>query len=342
MKRLETQNSQQKILIDKLSPKIVPIKEDVAATPAVKETLERDPEEDAKVLKIVKEIDLKNAKLNASKNVQTKKKKTRATKVEKVKSVVKAKKTKTPAKKKAKNKKKVKSEPVEMEINGSGSTETVVAVAEEPKDELKEMKTAETFFIEAIKEIAVEAAGEIEVDDPDKDILDVIKEIDAKNDAKEIDAGKEIINAIKEIDEKSQVKKGKKKAKKKTVKKAKDATKSTETQVEANPWGSLKESTLKRKTVAQLTAYLAERVSEYMCCKLISTILNTNSIIQCHCHLGGNCGSRCIQERVSGYHSKSLILFSERDEYNYVKRQRSSRTSSFTYFILFTNYLFTV
>ena len=48
------------------------------------------------------------------------------------------------------------------------------------------------------------------------------------------------------------------KKKKKTTPKKRGAAKKPESD-DPNPWGSLKESTLKRKTIAQLTAYLNER-----------------------------------------------------------------------------------
>mmetsp|Transcript_23413 Transcript_23413/g.29509 ORF Transcript_23413/g.29509 Transcript_23413/m.29509 type:complete len:159 (-) Transcript_23413:22-498(-) len=138
-----------------------------------------------------------------------------------------------------------------MEINGSSNT----AVATD--DDLKEMESAETLFMDAIKGIAVEAAGEIEDADTDKEILEMIEAI---SDTKKINTDKEILDAFKEFDEKSKVKKEKTKSEEKTLKKVKSTVKSTESQSEVeNPWGSLKESTLRRKTIAQLTAYLEER-----------------------------------------------------------------------------------
>ena len=69
------------------------------------------------------------------------------------------------------------------------------------------------------------------------------------------------IQVTKEVEEKPK----KKVVKKKTTKAKKAAPAKVPAAAavddDENPWGKLKESTLKRKTIAQLTAYMEERVS---------------------------------------------------------------------------------
>jgi len=190
MERLKQENESQKNTIASLTksttpsststPKSTPVKLEI---PIGKSTMPRDPQEEEKILNILKDIDADNAKLQAVASKQ--KKKARASKTKKA--TPKASVKKTSKKKKAAKKKKA-------------------------------VPVPEPFFAEEAAEIVAEVEKE-----------------------------------VKAVVEKPVVKK-----KKKTTPKKRGAAKKPESD-DPNPWGSLKESTLKRKTIAQLTAYLNER-----------------------------------------------------------------------------------
>ena len=158
--------------------------------PIVKETMEPDPDEEAKILSVLKEIDEANlAAATKKKKTVTKRKVATKTKTAKKKTVTaKAKtvtaKAKTASKKKAAKKK-------------AASKKKKAAVAKKDEDLL------------VVEEIA--AAMKKEADKKEEEEKKVEEKIPV---AASLD----------------------------------------------NPWGALKESTLKRKTIAQLTAYLGERV----------------------------------------------------------------------------------
>lgn len=170
--------------------------------PVVKEIGKADPEDDAKILEILKGMDEANSK------------KPKATKKSAVKEV----------------------EPV-ME-----------------KDDFDEIETAEAFFVNAIAE-ADKAKTISKKDDVKEEIMNAISGVEASDDV------------VVKAETKAPAKKKRRTVKKKkSVKKAEKvesvAVVATEVQDdEGNPWGALKQSTLQRKTIAQLTEYLQERVS---------------------------------------------------------------------------------
>mmetsp|Transcript_25816 Transcript_25816/g.29974 ORF Transcript_25816/g.29974 Transcript_25816/m.29974 type:complete len:607 (+) Transcript_25816:476-2296(+) len=212
---LKHENAQKQILIDKLILRLHDETFDDAIEhtieiPIVKETFVPDPEDDVKLLEIIKSIDDENAK-------QKKKVKKKAPKKEGVKAsmVPNAKKTLTKKKKAPK------------------AAKTVVAIKEpvevETEDDFKEIRAAEDFFMDAISEVA--AAN-----------VDAIKEIDAKNEQ-----------------EKKNNPKGKRTKRPRRKTRAKVEKVVADDGSDTNPWGVLKPSTLQRKTIAQLSAYLKER-----------------------------------------------------------------------------------
>ena len=106
----------------------------------------------------------------------------------------------------------------------------------------------------------------------DDEIMAFISATDAANSI-ENKVKAEIMDAISEetktkttVKKKKKTKAKKKKKKTKTVKAKEETPPETPPEIPVeilNPWGELKQSTLQRKTIAQLTAYLEERVSYY-------------------------------------------------------------------------------
>ncbi len=278
IERLTAENNEQRVIIANLNEKLNPkdILSAVESSPVdilvMKETMNHDPEEDKKFLKLIKSIDEANAKKNqpAQKKKKTAKKSKKAKKVvtaaaveekEDVVETVVAKK-KAPAKRKKKSPaSKMKTTPKVDDIVAEGASEDAVNGLD---------SVEQAYFMEALAEIAEEAADDLkDVDSKTQDLL----MNDISNVQKEIEEilGKENVSFAKDSgdngeDTKSKEKKVKKK--KKTVKKKKAATVKATVKVNdvddadanSNPWGGLKQSTLQRKTIAQLTAYLQERV----------------------------------------------------------------------------------
>lgn len=179
-------------------------KEPKVVIPKVQTTLERDPEEDEKILSVLKEIDEENAKRTKAQAKSPKKK------------------AKTTRKKAKASKKKVKA-----------SKKEAIVASDKADENLQAIEAAEDSFKEAITETAEEKK---------ETIIEEIKTIDAK--------------ATKEKKKAPKVKKARTPKKKGAAKKVLASTDGAEN---VNPWGVLKESTLKRKTIAQLSAYLLER-----------------------------------------------------------------------------------
>lgn len=265
--RLRKENTEQQNVISNLTRKTATLKELAPVKleiPVGKSTMDRDPAEEKKILDILKDMDDENAKaqelaaVEAAKTVKKAKKTRTAKKAKKVVAaadtdtdattvkapVKKAAKTKAPKKaKKARAPRKAAKKPVE---------ETVVAEKDpffgkenvEPADEaLKVIEAAEESFNEALAETTKEAA-----------FIEELKSFVAKPEKGEVSA--------------------KKATKTKAPRKKKGAA-TAPTSDNANPWGALKESTLKRKTIAQLTAYLNERkvdVEGFSKAELVGTI----------------------------------------------------------------------
>jgi len=236
--------------------------------PVGKSTMKRDPAEEKKFLEILKGMDQVNATakavaLKAAEEAAAKKKAKKvrvprktAKKVADVAVVDVAEVTtttaKAPAKKVAKTKapkkgrkaratKKDTKEEVEPEVVVAAvEKEPVPLFAEKEEDKaseaLKVIEAAEVSFNEALAESTKEAA--------------VIKEL--KSIVAKVDAGED--TSASEAPTKKTVTKAKAPRKKMGAAKAPATVTANE-----NPWGALKESTLKRKTVAQLTEYLNER-----------------------------------------------------------------------------------
>jgi hypothetical protein len=202
--------------------------------PVGKSVMERDPDEDKKILSILKDMDVANAEKKA-KEVKPKRKKA----VRKKKASV-AKKTTTvaktvaapPKKKKAARKKKAASK----KTAAKKKTEVEAFAIEESSTDkaIEDIEAAEESFNEAMAESMREA-----------DMIAEIKGLVAKPNEDE-DAPTPAAS------------KPKKKRASPTTKKA-----AAPVEAESNPWGKLKESTLKRKTIAQLSEYLNERVSDH-------------------------------------------------------------------------------
>ena len=61
-----------------------------------------------------------------------------------------------------------------------------------------------------------------------------------------------------------------------TTKKPEVVAVSNDEEPKTNPWGGLKQSTLQRKTIAQLTAYLEERVSNIGIIDIVGRVQSKN------------------------------------------------------------------
>lgn len=213
---LEAKNLQQEIVIADLRKKTIEVTkvETKHSFPVVKEIGKADPEDDAKILEILKGMDEANAKNAKSKKSEANTNKRKAVMKTVVKEV----------------------EPV-ME-----------------KADFDEIETAEAFFVNAIAE-ADKAKKMSEKEDVKEEIMNAISGVEASDDV------------VVKAETKAPAKK-----KRKTVKKKKSVRKVQKVEPvavapaeaqddEGNPWGALKQSTLERKTIAQLTEYLQERVS---------------------------------------------------------------------------------
>lgn len=244
--RLTEENLQKSVIIARLHEQLNPKKvveemeKNNAHVVVVKETMNRDPEEDAKFLELIKSIDEANAKEKKIVKKNAPKEAPRAEVVE------------TKASKKKARKKKKKS-PVKVELPTNGS------IAEETNDNAS---TEDTFFMDALPEDEFKDLDSKEQEMLMKDLGSVQKEI------QEILGREQIVfeSEMKDAKPKKKLKKKKKKVSKKTVKKsskaeAKPVAAGVQVDSANNPWGALKQSTLQRKTIAQLTEYLTERVS---------------------------------------------------------------------------------
>jgi hypothetical protein len=265
---LRKENTKQQNVISNLTKKTVSLTKDAPVKleiPVGKSTMERDPTEEKKILDILKNMDDDNAKakelaaVEAAKTVK-KAKKARAPKRAK-KAVVaeaatpiqasvvkKVAKTKAPKKaKKARAPKKTVVEAVEESVVAEiAENEPFFANedAETADEALKIIEAAEDSFREALAETTKEAA--------------VIEEL------------KSYVAKPEEVDAPAKTEATKTKAPRK-----KKGAATAPASDNANPWGVLKESTLKRKTIAQLTAYLNERkvdVEGFSKAELVGTI----------------------------------------------------------------------
>lgn len=331
IERLTSENMEQRIIIAQLNEKLNPTKivQEIEKTKAdvviVKESMNRDPAEDAKFLKLIKGIDEANAKKKKKQVVVA-----AAAEAEKVEEIVVE--TKAPAKKKKKKaakktKKKATKAPkkkkvvataaatvgeevddealfsssspeeekmwedtLETMLNGSAngdsdnndddSDELFVPLDKEDgeKSTIKGLDaTEEAFFMSTLSEIAEDELKDVDAKTQNllmKDLGNVQKEIEEilgrENVGFNMDDDEEVVDAR----PKKKVKKKKKKTTKKAPKKAPAAAASDD----KNPWGALKQSTLKRKTIAQLTEYLEDRVREidfFLVCHLYFYHLST-------------------------------------------------------------------
>lgn len=243
--------------------------------PVVKVTMERDPEEDKKILKILKDMDEENARQKESQKttitpaaattsttttpVKKERKKGRAPKKSEV--TAKVKKEESPSTepvsesapvsvpRKAAASNKAKGTKSNRKAAKKGKDEEVVsekeaiAVGEEVMDDepvedaLKVIEAAEESFNEAMEESNRESA-----------VIEELKNMIAKSD-QGVEEGLEGGKSSETLSPTTAKSSNRKK------KESKPSVKNEMT----NPWGSLKESTLKRKTIAELTEYLNER-----------------------------------------------------------------------------------
>ncbi len=229
--QLTTENREQKVTIEKLlSQTVVPaaVSKTVSKAPVVKEKMDRDPDEDKKILDVLKGIDEENAATKAA-DAAAEAKKALAT----------AKKTRKAAtkKKKSPSKKKKVAAPTTTPEADESLVQEIMKIDADADAEADAAADADSFFVKT-------------VDDEIAKIPTKPKKAPTKKKAP----------VMKAAEKKKKSPSKKKAAKKKTPsKKIVVATKKSDSENE-NPWGSLKESTLKRKTIAQLSAYLEERV----------------------------------------------------------------------------------
>lgn len=314
LSKLKSENQSQMTMIsnlvkekNKIQLMEVPSKASEIEIPLGKSTMERDPEEDKRILKILKNIDEENAKVKAPQKKATAKKKTKKERAPKksrsTATSSSAKKSVTPATaiepkttvapapepvvesatvtepeltvesepepatspKKSKTKKKrsskkaaPKEEPDDIFIAESEIEPIAVEKDEgEPMEEaLKVIEAAEESLNEALEESSRESA-----------VIEELKNIIAKSDeAPHQEVADKANSTTKETS-----------AKRKGSRKKKKGSETPPSDEMSNPWGSLKESTLKRKTVAELTQYLTERqvdVEGLSKTELVGTIQN--------------------------------------------------------------------
>jgi len=219
--RLTAENDQLRQTIEKLTMQLNPAAAAVVGVeaPIVKERMPRDPDEDAKVLEILKEIDQMNAKKPAKK------------------AAAEASKTKTPAKAPAKSKKKA--EVVDVSIPYDAAAKLAYEASDKKMTYAKFKAKYEADAIDLVKSKRAPKSDSAEATVAEETIEKTVKKTTAAKKA----------TPVKKVA-----------PKKKEAAPAKKNTKKT-SENDANPWGALSESTLKRKTIAQLTEYLETRVS---------------------------------------------------------------------------------
>jgi translation initiation factor IF-2 len=278
--------------------------------PLGKSMMERDPEEDKRILKILKDIDEENAKLKAPQKKATKKesKKSRTPKKSQTTATVPSEKKSAtpkanapaaatasvpepepimepaaatepepvtepepepaPAPKKSSSPSKTKKNrsskkaATKKEVNDTINAESEPIAVE--KDELVPMEEAMK-VIEAVEESFNEA---MEESSRESAVIEELKNMIAKSDE---GTDQRVDKADSTAEDSPTKKKG---LKTRRTKKGSESPPSDEI---SNPWGSLKESTLKRKTVAELTEYLTEReidVEGLTKTELVGTIQN--------------------------------------------------------------------
>ncbi len=223
---LTNENREQKVTIEKLLaqtsvPTPASNKVSKAPVPVVKEKMDRDPDEDKKILEVLKGIDEENAAAKAAD------------------AAAEAKKALTAAKKTRKAAKKKKTKTKKKKVTAPEADESLVQeiMKIDADAETNDAADADSFFVKV-------------VDDQIAKIATKPKKAPVKKKAPAMKTA-----------EKKKKSPSKKKAKKKTPsKKIVVASKKGDPE---NPWGVLKESTLKRKTIAQLSAYLEERVRKH-------------------------------------------------------------------------------
>jgi len=223
MERLMKETALLKQQIQIMSKLSSPAASKVEVPPAVKQVMQRDPEEDKRILQILKDMDSANfatKKTVTKKRTVSKKKKA----VEKAAPKVESKKV---TKKKAATRKVTKSVPAQKIVEVKADKKPVVEIKKATPKKIVEVK-ADTKPVEEIKKATPKKIVEVKAD-------------------------------TKPVVEKKKV--APRNAKKTVVpKKTAEVTTKIETGQDAvNPWASLSESTLKRKTVIQLTEYLGER-----------------------------------------------------------------------------------
>ena len=235
---LKRENAAQKNMINNIMVKKVEASNTVVAEPVKieipvgKSTMDRDPKEDKKILSILKDIDSQNAKKRAALSKPAKKKRATAKKKNIAKKATTVAKAAVPAKK-APAKKRATKKRATKTVAAEASAEFVEASAKEmaadasAQKSIESIEAAEESFNEAITESSKEA--------------DLIQEI------------KGMVANPKDSTASEPPKKKNPTPPKKTS--------TTSDEIDGNPWGKLKESTLKRKTIAQLSEYLNERVS---------------------------------------------------------------------------------
>jgi hypothetical protein len=212
--RLTAENDQLRQTIEKLTMQLNPAAAAVVGVeaPIVKERMPRDPDEDAKVLEILKEIDQMNAKKPAKK------------------AAAKASKTKTPAKE---------AEVVDVSIPYDAAAKLAYEASDKKMTYAKFKAKYEADAIDLVKSKRAPKSDSAEATVAEETIEKTVKKTTAAKKA----------TPVKKVA-----------PKKKEAAPAKKNTKKT-SENDANPWGALSESTLKRKTIAQLTEYLETRVS---------------------------------------------------------------------------------
>jgi hypothetical protein len=208
--RLTAENDQLRQTIEKLTMQLNPAAAAVVGVeaPIVKERMPRDPDEDAKVLEILKEIDQMNAK-----------------------------KPETPAKAPAKSKKKA--EVVDVSIPYDAAAKLAYEASDKKMTYAKFKAKYEADAIDLVKSKRAPKSDSAEATVAEETIEKTVKKTTAAKKA----------TPVKKVAPK----------KKEAAPEKKNTKKTSEN--DANPWGALSESTLKRKTIAQLTEYLETRVS---------------------------------------------------------------------------------
>lgn len=255
---LKRENAAQKNMINNIMVKKVEASNTVVAEPVKieipvgKSTMDRDPKEDKKILSILKDIDSQNAKKRAALSKPAKKKRATAKKKNIAKKATTVAKAAVPAKK-APAKKRATKKRATKTVAAEASAEAVEVT--KASVEVSEVAEASAEFVEAsAKEMAADASAQ-------KSIESIEAAEESFNEAitessKEADLIQEIKGMVANPKDSTASEPPKKKNPTPPKK-----TSTTSDEIDGNPWGKLKESTLKRKTIAQLSEYLNERVS---------------------------------------------------------------------------------